>query len=214
MEVGVKATPAPGVTTNLTLYHTGVKDFQAQVVNAGVGVLRGYLANAEKVRVRAPSSTPARASSGPDRLRRRRLHRRHLRLVPDAPPPLEDTGGPQVKDISGSGPARSLEVGDLRSAARISPAPTFFGRSGQLFGGVDTSYRSSPSSSASASRYLWCDGYPLLNARVGVRWSEGWAHLAWVTQRARPETTWSSSPPRRATPGCTWANPAMHGPWG
>ena len=29
-----------------------IKDFQAQVVNAGVGVLRGYLANAEKVRVR------------------------------------------------------------------------------------------------------------------------------------------------------------------
>ena len=29
-----------------------IKDFQAQVVNASVGVLRGYLANAEKVRVR------------------------------------------------------------------------------------------------------------------------------------------------------------------
>ena len=51
-EVGVKTEPFRGVTANVTAYNTEIKDFQAQVVNAGVGVLRGYLANAEKVRVR------------------------------------------------------------------------------------------------------------------------------------------------------------------
>ena len=51
-EVGVKTQPWANVTANFTAFDTEVKDFQAQVVNAGVGVLRGYLADAEKVRVR------------------------------------------------------------------------------------------------------------------------------------------------------------------
>ena len=51
-EAGVKTEPFRGVTANVAIYDTEIKDFQAQVVNAGVGVLRGYLANAEKVRVR------------------------------------------------------------------------------------------------------------------------------------------------------------------
>ena len=52
VEVGLKTEPVRGVTANLTAFNTGIKDFQAQVVNADVGVLRGYLANADKVRVR------------------------------------------------------------------------------------------------------------------------------------------------------------------
>ena len=36
----------------MTAYDTDIEDFQAQVTNASVGVLRGYLANAERVRVR------------------------------------------------------------------------------------------------------------------------------------------------------------------
>ncbi len=99
----MKTEPFRGVTANVTAYDTEIKDFQAQVVNAGVGVLRGYLANAEKVRVRGVEF------DGSARVNR------HLSFYgaaaytdgkyvsfPDAPPPLEDTGGPQVKDISGS----------------------------------------------------------------------------------------------------------------
>ena len=52
VEIGLKTEPAAGITANLSIYDTHIRDFQAQVVNAGVGVLRGYLANAEKVRVR------------------------------------------------------------------------------------------------------------------------------------------------------------------
>ena len=103
IEVGLKTEPLPGVTANVTVYDTEIKDFQAQVVNASVGVLRGYLANAEKVRVRGVEF------DGSARVNR------HLSFYgaaaytdgkyvsfPDAPPPLEETGGPQVKDISGS----------------------------------------------------------------------------------------------------------------
>src|SRR3954447_9695479 len=52
VEVGLKTAFLPGVTTNVTAYDTDIDDFQTQVTNAGVGVLRGYLANARKVRVR------------------------------------------------------------------------------------------------------------------------------------------------------------------
>jgi iron complex outermembrane receptor protein len=49
-----------------------------------------------------------------------------------------------------------------------------------VFVGGDASYRSSFSSSASASRYLIVDGYSLVNARVGVRWTDGWTISVWA----------------------------------
>ena len=53
------------------------------------------------------------------------------------------------------------------------------GQAGEFFGALDASYRSSFSSSASASQYLVVDGYSLLNARVGFRWADGWALSLW-----------------------------------
>ena len=60
-----------------------------------------------------------------------------------------------------------------RAAPPSSDAP------GQLFGAFDTSYRSSFSSSASASKYLIVDGYTLLNIRVGFRAADGWTLSLW-----------------------------------
>ena len=54
------------------------------------------------------------------------------------------------------------------------------GRAGEFFGAFDASYRSSFSSSASASQYLVIDGYSLVNTRVGFRWSNDWALSLWV----------------------------------
>jgi iron complex outermembrane receptor protein len=179
MEFGVKTTPFGRTTANITVYDTDIKDFQAQVVNASVGVLRGYLANAEKVRVRGVEfDGSARAN-------------RHLTFYaaaaytdgqyisfPDAPPPLEDTGGPQVKDISGSVlPGISKWAGSF--GAEYSNPSNLLGRSGDVFAALDTSYRSSFSSSPSASRYLVVDGYSLLNARFGFRWTDGWSVSLW-----------------------------------
>jgi iron complex outermembrane receptor protein len=179
IEFGVKTEPWKGAMANVTVYHTGIKDFQTQVVNAQVGVLRGYLANAEKVRVRgAEFDGSARVG-------------RHLSLYsavaytdgiyvsfPDAPPPLEDTGGPQVKDISGSVlPGISKWAATL--GGEYNTDATLMGQAGQIFGGIDTSYRSSFSSSPSASKYLVVPGYGLLNARVGFRWSDGWSISLW-----------------------------------
>jgi iron complex outermembrane receptor protein len=179
VEFGLKTTPFRGATANVTVYNTDIKDFQAQVVNAGVGVLRGYLANAEQVRVRGVEfDGSARAT-------------RHVSLYgaaaytdgryisfPDAPPPLEDTGGPQVKDISGSLlPGISKWAGSF--GAEYSNPSRLLGRTGDFFAALDTSYRSSFSSSASASRYLVVDGYSLVNVRVGLRWTDGWTVSVW-----------------------------------
>ena len=56
---------------------------------------------------------------------------------------------------------------------------TVFSRAGEFFGAVDTSYRSEFSSSPSASRYMVVDGYGLINARAGFRWSDGWSVFLW-----------------------------------
>jgi iron complex outermembrane receptor protein len=55
-----------------------------------------------------------------------------------------------------------------------------FGRAGELFAGVDASFRSSFSSSPSYSRYLVAGGYGLLNARAGFRSADGWSITLWA----------------------------------
>ena len=180
VEVGIKTTPWRNVTANVTAFDTDIKDFQTQVVNASVGVLRGYLANAEKVRVRGVELDAA-ASVG----RVLSIYAsaaftdgKYITFT-DAPPPLEETGGPQVKDVSGTSlPGISKTAisfgGEYARKAKVA------GRSGQLFAAADTSYRSSFSSSASASKYLMVDGYSLLNTRVGFRASNGWTLSVWA----------------------------------
>ena len=44
----------------------------------------------------------------------------------------------------------------------------------------DASYRSSFSSSASASKYLVVDGYSLVNVRAGFRSPNGWTFSVWA----------------------------------
>ena len=71
-------------------------------------------------------------------------------------------------------------MGAARSAASTRSPQSLFGRAGQLSSArVDTSYRSSFSSSASYSRYLVVDGYSLVNARIGFRAADGWAVFLW-----------------------------------
>jgi iron complex outermembrane receptor protein len=99
----VKTEPFRGATANLTVFNTDIRDFQAQVVNADVGVLRGYLANAERVRVRGfEIDGSARAGRVLSVYASYAFTDGKYVSFTDAPPPLEDTGGPVVKDISGS----------------------------------------------------------------------------------------------------------------
>jgi iron complex outermembrane receptor protein len=103
VEVGVKTQIVRGVTVNVTAYDTEIKNFQTQVTNASVGVLRGYLANAEKVRVRGVEI------DGTARVNRNAsvyaalayTDGKYVTFV-DAPPPLEETGG--VREVGNDPP--------------------------------------------------------------------------------------------------------------
>ena len=135
-EVGVKTEPFRNVTANVTAYNTGIQDFQTQVVNASVGVLRGYLANAEEARVRGVEfDSSARVSRNVTFYGAAAYTDARYVTFTDAPPPLEETGGPQVKDVSGSVlPGISKWAlsfgGEYARDARIA------GYQGQLFGAV------------------------------------------------------------------------------
>jgi len=179
-EVGVKTQPFAGITANFAAFNTDVRDFQAQVVNAGVGVLRGYLANADKVRVRGLEfDGNAKVNENLSLYVAVAATDGKYVSFPDAPPPLEETGGPQVKDISGS-PLPGISKWAFSYGGEYDLPGTLLGRSGKFFAAIDGSYRSAFSSSASASQYLVVNGYPLLNARLGFKTADSWTFFLWA----------------------------------
>jgi iron complex outermembrane receptor protein len=175
----LKSQPFANTTLNLAAFNTGIRDFQTQVVNAQVGVLRGYLANAERVRVRGiemdvntklnPELTVYASVAFTDG--------RYVRF-PDAPPPLEETGGPQVKDVSGT-VLPGISKWAYSTGAEYARRKTVMNLNGEWFARVDASYRSSFSSNPSASRYLIAGSYGLVNPRVGFRSVDGWSISVW-----------------------------------
>lgn len=184
LEFGIKSNPLKGVTANLALFNSGVRDYQTQVVNAQVGVLRGYLANAERVRVRGaefdlsarihPGFTLYTAVAYTDG--------RYIRF-PDAPPPLELTGGPQAIDISGS-ILPGISKWAFSAGGEYVKRGEFLSQPGEWFARIDSSYRSRFSSNASPSRYLMVNQYALLNPRVGFRGKDGWEVALWARNLA------------------------------
>lgn len=180
VEVGVKTRPTPGSTLNLTVYNTDIRDYQTQVQTAEVGVNRGYLANAEKVRVKGVElDGNVRVTSNFTVNGALAYTDGKYVSFKNAPVPLEETGGESAfKDISGGVlPGISKWAGSL--GGEISGAGKLFSQSGRYFLALDTYYRSSFSSSASPSVYLNIDGYTLLNARIGFRASNGVSILLW-----------------------------------
>jgi iron complex outermembrane receptor protein len=178
-EGGLKTTPFRGVTANIAVFDTEIKNFQAQVTNGSVGVIRGYLANAEKVRVRgAEFDGSARVNAGLSIYGAAAYNDGKYVTFTGAPPPLEDTGGPQFEDISGSR-LPGISKWALSLGGESDRRGLLFGQSGSFFAALETSYRSSFSSSATFSRYLVVDGYALLNARVGFRAADGWTLSVW-----------------------------------
>ena len=179
VEVGIKTEPLRGVTANITVYSTDIDDYQANVVNEQVGVLRGYLANAEKVRVRGLEfDGSAKVNNSLSFYGSTAFADGKYVSFPDAPPSLEDTGGPLVKDISGARLPGISKAAISFGGEYVRPA-TVLDRTGEIFGAVDTSYRSAFSSSATPSQYLVIDGYSIINARVGFRWADGWSLSLW-----------------------------------
>lgn len=179
IEAGLKTQPLPGVTANITAYRTEIEDYQVQVVNAQIGVLRGYLANAEKVRVQG-IEFDGRAQINDNFSVYSAFAWTDGKYVsfPDAPPPLEATGGPGAVDISGTRlPGISEWAGSVGGEYRWDGA--LLGRDGSYFTALDAFFRSDFSSSPTESRFLNIDGYTTLSGRIGFRAAKGWDVFLW-----------------------------------
>jgi iron complex outermembrane receptor protein len=169
IEVGLKTDPFEGVRANITYFNTTIEDYQTQVVNSQVGVLRGYLANADKVRVQGFEFDTAAQIGDNASLYGSVAYTEGVYVAfPDAPAPLELTGGPQVVDASGTRLPASPN-GRASSAANISCPECCSEQMANISPVSTSSYRSSFSSNPTASAYLNIDAYSLVNARIGFQ---------------------------------------------
>jgi iron complex outermembrane receptor protein len=177
IEIGVKTSPFPGVTANISAFNTDVRDYQTTVFGGDPSALRGYLANAEKVRVRGAEIDGSAQVGSRLALYGTATYAdgRNVAFT-NAPAALEGTGGPQFVDISGSVLAGLSKWAFSFGTEYAHP----LGSGKQLFTGVDTTYRSDFSSNPTPSQYLAIDGYAVLNARIGLRRSNGWSISLWV----------------------------------
>lgn len=170
-------------TVNLAVFRTDIGDYQANVNNGQFGVLRGYLANADKVRTQGIEADVAiRPSERFNAYVNGAYTDAKYRRFVDAPCPPELSGGansPANCDISG---ARLPGVSKwaLSFGAEANVPASLFGQEGQVYLGYDGSYRSNFSSNASPSIYTWVDGYSLSNIRVGFRAERRLDVFAWV----------------------------------
>jgi iron complex outermembrane receptor protein len=185
-------------TLNVAAFRTTIDDYQANVSNGQYGVLRGYLANADRVRTQgievdfsvrpSPRFTAYLNGAWTDA--------KYVRFV-DAPCPPELAGGavvgagqtPGAPGVPGASPANCDVSGQrlpgvstwaLSYGAEANAPATLFGEDGEVYFGVDGSYRSAFSSNPSPSIYSWIDGYALTSFRAGFRADNGLNIYAWV----------------------------------
>ena len=180
-EIGLKTRPTPQSVLNVVFHNTDIRDYQTQVQTPEPGVNRGYLANAEQVRVTGVEV------DGNIRFNNTLSFYGSVAYTDakyvsfkNAPVPLEETGGEQAfKDVSGGVlPGISKWAGSL--GGEVSGAGKFLAQDGRFFLAADGYYRSQFSSSPSPSQYLNIDGYALVNARVGFRASNGTSVFIWT----------------------------------
>ncbi len=186
-------------TVNIAGFWTEIDDYQATVTNGQLGVLRGYLANAGKVRTRGIEVDAAfRPTSRLNLYANAALtDARYVRFV-DAPCPPELSGGttaaagqaasapgtpggisPQSCDISGQR-LPGVSKWAFSYGAEYDLPLRIGAIDGQFYVGYDGSYRSRFSSNPSPSAYTEIDGYALNNFRLGYKAGEKWNLFGWV----------------------------------
>jgi iron complex outermembrane recepter protein len=184
-EIGIKTNLIDDLTLNVTFHNSDIKDYQTNVQSPEIGVNRGYLANAEEVRVRGfEVDANFRASRNFSFFGALAYTDGKYVKFTNAPLPLEETGltqnGQQLafKDISGGKlPGISDWAGSL--GGEFSTPASFIGNASRFFLALEGFYRSDFSSSASPSAYLNVDAYTLVNARTGFRATNGLSAFIW-----------------------------------
>ncbi|WP_176596447.1 MULTISPECIES: TonB-dependent receptor [Sphingobium] len=193
-------------TFNLTAFRTEIKNFQATVNGGQFGTVRGYLANAEKVRSQGiEADLKIVASDRFTAYANGAYTDAKYKKFTNAPCPPELSGGTfvtgtQTPDAPGqagntpSHPAASLSPRACDISGQDLPGVskwafsygaeynipvTLLDKDGQLYLGVDGNYRSHWNSNASPSIYTEVKGYALTNFRAGFR-GEGFDIFGWV----------------------------------
>jgi iron complex outermembrane recepter protein len=180
-------------TFNITAFRTDIKNFQATVFNGQLGVLRGFLANAGKVRTQGIetdfSIRPSERFTA--YLNAAYTDAKYVRFV-DAPCPPELSGGtlataanppspagrpgtaaspsfsPANCDISGQRLPGVSKLA-LSYGAEVNIPAKLLAKEGQIYFGVDGNYRSKFSSNPSRSIFTDVKGYAITNLRFGFR---------------------------------------------
>ena len=199
-ELGLKSQFLDGrATANVAAFLTQIHDFQANVRNAQLAVLRGYLANAEKVKVQGVELD---FSVRPTERLNLYLNAAYTdgtyEKFVDAPCPPELSGGttaaagqtPGAAGVAGALSPANCNIsgqwlpGISKWSASYGAEYNFplagFGNGGEAYVGVDGNYRSKFSSNASRSIYTDISAYAVHNLRVGFRADSGWDVYGWV----------------------------------
>ncbi|MEY4160083.1 MAG: hypothetical protein RLZZ136_704 [Pseudomonadota bacterium] len=187
-------------TFNVSAFLTEIKDFQATVNGGQFGTVRGYLANAEKVRSKGleadfkirPSDRFTAYANGAY------TDAKYVSFT-NAPCPPELSGGTfyavgvtpdlTLAGIPGSLSPRSCNISGqslpgvskwaFSYGAEVNTPLTLLAKEGQVYFGVDGNYRSDWNSNASPSIYTKVDGSALTNFRTGFR-GDGFDVFGWV----------------------------------
>ena len=178
-ELGLKSQPFKNFIFNLTLYNSGIRDYQVQVQAADLSINRGYLANAEKVRVRGIETDFSYTFTNLYFYSNLAYTEAIYKKFTNAPPALENTGGPTYTDISGGIlPGVSKWAGS--TGGEINFSGKLLNYNGDYFFALDSYYRSTFSSSPTPSQFLNVSGYALFNSRLGFRVRQGVSTYIWV----------------------------------
>lgn len=179
-EFGVKTEPIKNATLNVTAYNTQIRNYQTLVQTPDLTLNRGYLANADKIRIFGVEIEANYKFKSYITLNGAVSYTNGKYVTfTNAPLPLEETGAkPSFKDISG-GILPGISKWITTFGVDAAYPGKLFAQDGEFFIGLDTYYRSGFSSSPSPSKYLNIDGYALLNARIGYRSLEGISFFVW-----------------------------------
>ena len=182
-------------TLNLAAYRTDISNYQALVTNGQLGVLRGYLANADAVRTQGlEADFSIRPSERFNAYLNGTFVDAKYRRFTDAPCPPELSGGGTgtpvaAPGVSGNSPANCDISGQrlpgvskwaFSYGAEVNTPLTLLDREGHLYFGADGNYRTGLSSNPSPSIYTNIGDYALTNLRAGFRTTNGFNLFLWA----------------------------------
>jgi iron complex outermembrane receptor protein len=187
-------------TFNITAFRTNITNFQATVNGGQFGTVRGYLANAGKVRSQGiETDFKVQPSERFNAYTSAAYTDAKYKKFTNAPCPPELSGGtavaadgsqqPGAPGVPGALSPRACDISgqrlpgvskwSLSYGAEVNAETSLLGRDGQIYAGVDGSYRSHWNSNASPSIYTNVKGYALTNFRAGFR-TESVDIFGWV----------------------------------